>query len=136
MGIQFPSDAWVKDLMVRLNASQGYLDAAAKWEGDFAFVVEAGEGVAEETFLYMDLWHGKCRSARQLEQAAEESPEFVMKAPVSTWKEVMTGNLDPIMGLMRGKLALDGPKMKILKAPKAALEMVKCAIDIDTEWPN
>ncbi len=136
MSIPFPSDAWIKDLMTRLNESPGYQDAAAKWEGDFAFVVEAGEGVAKETYLYMDLWHGACRSARQLDDPGEESPEFTMKAPVSTWKEVMSGRLDPIMGLMRGKLALDGPKMKIIKAPKAALEMVKCAIAIDTAWPG
>lgn len=136
MSIPFPSDAWIKDLMERLNTSPGYQEAAAKWEGDFAFVIEAGEGVEKETFLYMDLWHGECRSARQLENAGDENPEFTMKAPVSTWKEVMSGRLDPIMGLMRGKLALQGSKMKIIKAPRAALEMVNCAMAIDTEWPS
>ena len=37
--------------------------AAAKWEGDLVFVVEPGPGLNEARHLYMDLWHGECRSA-------------------------------------------------------------------------
>jgi putative sterol carrier protein len=133
MSIPFPSDQWVKELMTRLNSSAGYRSAAAKWEGDFAFVVD--HGTQEPTFLYMDLWHGECRSARQLEAADDETPAFTMTAPINTWQEVLTGNLDPIKGIMQKKLALKGNMMKVLKAPKAAIEMVNSAIGIDTEWP-
>lgn len=134
MALPFPSEEWIQALMTRLNESESYRKAAAKWEGDFAFVVEQNED--NPTHLYMDLWHGECRSARQLGSAGEESPAFSMAAPIETWREVLTGRLDPIKGLMQKKLALSGNMMKVLKAPKAAVEMVNCAKEIDTSWPE
>ncbi|MCB0035196.1 MAG: SCP2 sterol-binding domain-containing protein [Anaerolineales bacterium] len=136
MGLLFPSDEWVKELMVRLNNSAGYQSAAKNWEGDFAFVITAGGGVDQDTYLYMDLWHGECRSAKQLSSAEEESPAFTMSAPIGTWKKVLGGQLDPIRGLMGRQLTLKGNMMKVMKAPKAALEMVQSAQEIDTDWPS
>jgi putative sterol carrier protein len=136
MGIPFPSEAWIEDLMVRLNNSKGYKDAAAHWEGDFAFVITAGGGVEKDTAMYMDLHHGQCRSARLLASPDELDPAFVMSAPLATWKKVLTGKLDPIRGLMGRQLKLKGNMMQVMKAPKAALEMVKCASEIDTDWPS
>lgn len=135
MSITFPSDEWVKTLMDKLNASPAYQDAAAKWEGDFAFVITAGDGVAEDTYLYMDLHHGTCRSARQLASVGDEDPAFTMSAPIKTWKQVLTGELDPIRGLTGRKLKLKGNLMKVLKAPKAAIAMVDNAKEIETTWP-
>ena len=135
MSIPFPSDEWVKTLMDKLNASPAYQEAAKKWEGDFAFVITAGDGVPEDTYLYMDLHHGACRSARELESAAEEDPAFTMSAPINTWKQVLSGDLDPIRGLTTRKLKLKGNLMKVLKAPKAAIAMVDNAKEIDTTWP-
>lgn len=136
MGIPFPSDAWIKALMAKLNDSEGYKSAAKNWEGDFAFVVTAGGGIDEETYLYMDLWHGECRSAKQLNSPDEKSPAFTMSAPIATWRKVLTGELDPIRGIMGRHLNLKGNMMKVLKAPKAALEMVNSAQSIETEWPK
>ncbi len=136
MGILFPSEAWVQELMTRLNESKGYKTAAANWEGDFAFVATKGGGIDVDTYLYMDLHHGECRSARQLSSPDEVDPAFVMSAPIATWKKVLTGKLDPIRGLMGRQLKLKGNMMQVMKAPKAALEMVNCASDIDTDWPS
>lgn len=136
MGIPFPSDAWVKELMTKLNNSEGYKAAAKNWEGDFAFIITAGGGVPEDTYLYMDLWHGECRSAKQLDSPDEKSPAFTMAAPIGTWQKVLTGELDPIRGIMGRHLNLKGNMMKVLKAPKAALEMVNSAQSIETEWPE
>ena len=36
---------------------------------------------------------------------------------------------------LQGKLKLKGNLMKVLKAPKAAVELVNCARELDTEWP-
>jgi putative sterol carrier protein len=62
MAYVFPSDEWIKALMVELNESEAYRKAAAKWEGDIYFIAEAGGGLAERTVLYLDLWHGECRA--------------------------------------------------------------------------
>lgn len=135
MGLPFPSDEWVKALMEKLNSSPGYKSAAKSWEGDFAFVVTPGGSIKEEIALYMDLWHGECRSARQLASPTELSPEFVLSAPVSTWQKVLSGQLDPIRALMGRQLTLKGNMMKVIKAPQAAIEMVKCAQTLSTDWP-
>ena len=136
MGIQFASDEWAKALMVALNESAAYADAAKKWEGDFYFIIEKGEGIAEDIYLYMDLWHGKCRDAFRVESASQKSPVFEMRAPLNVWQGVLNKKIDPIQGLMTRRLKLKGPMMKVMKAPKAAIELVECCAGLDTDWPG
>lgn len=135
MAIPFPSDAWVKELCGILNKNQAYQNAAAKWEGDLIFVVEAGAGATQEHYLYMDLWHGQCRNARELTGDEEVAAEFMISAPLPTWKRVIGGQLDPIRALTGRQLKLKGNLLKILKTPKAAIELVNCSKTIDTQWP-
>lgn len=135
MALQFPSEAWIKELMEIVNESEAYAKAAEKWEGDLFFVVEPGPGLPEAHYLYMDLWHGECRSAGEF-AAGEKSPEFEIRAPLPTWQQVLEGKLDPIRGLTTRRLKLKGNLMKIMKAPKAALELVNCAREIDTAYPQ
>lgn len=134
MGIKFGTDEWVKAAMVALNSTPAYKNAAAKWEGDFYFVVPDGNGAGNPITMYMDLWHGDCRDAFIVTDPAIKSPAFVMTAPVAVWQLIFEGKLDPIKGLMTKKLNLEGNKMKVLKSPKAAVEMVNCCAAIDTAW--
>ena len=134
MSIKFGTDEWVKAAMVALNTTPAYTKAAAKWEGDFYFIVPDGDGAGKDIYLYMDLWHGECRDAFRVENPADKSPAFIMTAPLPVWQQIFEGKLDPIKGMMSKKLTLQGNKMKILKAPKAAVEMVNCCASIDTEW--
>ena len=135
MSFQFPSDEWAQQLMEVVNNSQAYKDAASKWEGDLVFLIQPGPGLTEESYLYLDLWHGECRAAKQLQSAAEEKAAFEISAPLVIWRDVLEGRLDPIRGITARKLKLKGNLMKVLKAPKAAVELVNCAREVDTEWP-
>lgn len=136
MGIQFATDEWVKALAQELNNSPDYAKAAEKWEGDFYFVVEAGDGIAEDVFLYMDLWHGACRDAYKEDNPSAKPTEFELRAPVVTWRGVMEKKIDPIKGIMTKKLKMKGPMMKVMKSPKAAIELVEACTRLDTEWPS
>ena len=136
MGIEFATDEWVKALMAELNQSDAYRKAAKNWEGDFYFVVNKGEGIADDIYMYLDLWHGECREAYKADDPGQKSPEFVMRAPMAVWRQVFEKKMDPIRGMMTGKLKLQGNKMKVLKAPKAAIEMVNCCTRIDTIYPG
>jgi putative sterol carrier protein len=136
MGIQFASDEWAKALMTALNNSAAYADAAKNWEGDFYFIIDKGDGIAEDIYLYMDLWHGACRDAFRVEQADQKSPVFEMRAPLKIWQGVLSKKIDPIQGLMTRRLKLKGPMMKIMKAPKAAIELVECCAGLETDWPG
>jgi putative sterol carrier protein len=136
MAIRFPSDEWIKALMEQVNQSESYREAARKWEGDFYFIITAGEGVPEDVHLYMDLWHGECRDAFEASALDEKAPEFIIRAPVAGWRKVIEGKVDPIRALMTRQLKLQGKMTKIMKMPKAATELVKCCTFVETEWPE
>lgn len=132
----FPSDEWVKALENELNNSPAYADAAKNWEGDFYFIVEPDHdsSLSEPVYLYMDLWHGKCRAAHIVKDKTEKNPAFTMAATYSRWRRVVTAQLDPIQGLMTGQLKLKGNMVMIMKNVKAAQEMVKACTRIDAEF--
>ncbi len=132
MGVLFATDEWVKALMVELNQSEGYAKAARNWEGDFYFIVE---GMGEDAYLYMDLWHGECRDAFKADSPDAKAPEFELRAPLATWQAVINKKMDPIQGIVTRKLKLQGPMMKVMKAPKAAIELVEACGRLETDWP-
>ncbi len=136
MKLAFPSEAWAKQLQEELNKSQDYAEAAATWEGDFYFIVDAGQGVAEEAVMYLDLWHGKCREACMVASKADKTPEFVISAPLAAWKQVIGRKIDPIQALVTRKLKLQGNMLKIMKSVKAANELVRCTTFIPTQYPD
>jgi putative sterol carrier protein len=136
MAFKFPSDVWLDALMQEINKSQAYQNAAKDWEGDFYFIVEPEGGLKDQVILYMDLWHGKCRSACVVTDDGEKNPEFRIWAPLIKWRLVIEKKLDPIQGLVTRQLKLKGNLMKIMKAPKAALELVNCCTLVPTDFPE
>ena len=136
MAILFPSDEWVKAAMEQVNDSADYAQAAANWEGDIAFIVTAVPGASKEVVLYMDLWHGKCRDAYEVSDPAAQQSAFTITAPLPVWRKVLDGDLDPIRGLVSRQLKLKGNMMKVMKSPKAAVELVNSCQKVDTEWPD
>jgi putative sterol carrier protein len=132
--VQFGSPQWVQALHDELNNSQAYEEAAKNWEGDFDFVIEPEGPVTETTYLYMDLWHGKCRAAYVLTDPKEKNPAFVMSGKYGKWKKVVMAQLDPIQALMTGQLKLKGPMPMIMKNVKAAQEIVRACTRIDTDF--
>ncbi len=134
MSIPFPSDAWAKAAMIELNQSAEYKEAAKAWEGDIEFIITALPDERNEVILYMDLWHGICREAYEVTDRRSK-PEFTIKAPLPVWRKVLEGKLDPIRGLVSRQLKMQGNMMKVMKAPKAAVELVNSCAKVDTEWP-
>jgi putative sterol carrier protein len=133
----FPSKEWLETYAERINQSPEYREAAASWEGDVAYVFEPepDKGVGEEIWLWMDLWHGECRNAKY-DVSSEEGAKakFIIMAPYSRWKEVIRRELDPVKGMMQGKLKLKGDLPTIVRNVKAATELVNLATGIPTEF--
>ena len=136
MAFRFPSAEWLEAFEGQVNTSEAYRKAAAKWEGDFYFVVEPGAGLAEPVVLYIDLWHGEARSSKVVASEGEMDPEFILRAPVGTWRRVIEKKLDPIQGMVTGQLKLKGTLSKIMRAPRAATELVNCATRVPSEFPS
>ena len=136
MSILFPSDDWVKALMVEINKSAAYAEAAKNWEGDFVFVVEQIDGQSQPAWLYLDLWHGQCREAALLADDTAKTPQFRLSAPLKTWKKVLLKQLDPLQGIMTGNLKLKGNMAMVLKNVRAAKELVECCTLVPTAFPT
>ena len=132
----FPSEEWMAIYRERINASEDYRDAAATWEGDIAFVFEAepDRGVPEDLWAVLDLWHGECRDSRMV--SAEEGARcaYVIRAPYSRWKEVLRGDLDPVKGMMQGKLKVQGDLATIVRYVRAANELVHLTMQVPTRF--
>jgi len=128
------SAEWLKALKESINSSQAYADAARTWEGDFYFIIDPGGAIEKEIVMYMDLWHGACREAYPVADRSEKTPVFVINAPESVWRKVIGKKLDPIQGLMTRQLKLKGDIVKIMKAVKAAKELVECTTRVPTKF--
>ena len=135
MGIPMGSDEWALALKDEVNKSDGYRMASLTWEDDFYFIVTKGGPITEDLYVYVDLWHGECREALKVSDPAAKSPSFVISAPLDIWKKVSNRELNPIRGIMTRQLKVKGNILKLIKAPKSAIELVECAIRLDTEWP-
>jgi putative sterol carrier protein len=134
MAIKFPSDEWIKELSVRLNASETYAQIAATWQGDTIFVILPDGDHADTTRLYINLQHGKASDARQMGSLDEQKALFTISASFDTWRRVLEGRLDPIQGMFFGKLKLVGSMAQVQRNPKATYELVKVAEQIDTDF--
>ncbi|MFQ5979135.1 MAG: SCP2 sterol-binding domain-containing protein [Candidatus Heimdallarchaeota archaeon] len=133
----FPSEEWLAAYVKKINENPKYAQAAAKWEGDFLYVIEP-DGTEPEEFrsqaiiTYYDLWHGKCRNAFLVTpETGTPDSEFVCSGSYSTWIKVLKGELDPIKALMMRKFKLSGNMAKALRAGKAARELVRSAAMIE-----
>jgi putative sterol carrier protein len=135
---RFPSEEWLAEYVRQINASKSYRDAAETWEGDVAYVIEAepDRGVAEDVWAWLDLWHGACRDGKLVSAQEGERARFVIRAPYSRWKEVIKRELDPVKGMMQGKLKLKGDLPTIVKYVKAANELVNVAQTVPTEFSD
>jgi putative sterol carrier protein len=133
---EFPGNEWFDIFVERINESASYREAAAEWEGDVSFVIEAepDRGLAEDAWLWLDLWHGECRKGGGVPPEEGERAAYIIRAPYSRWKEVLRGDLDPIKGMMQGKLRLKGDLPKIVRHARAANELVNLTMTVPTEF--
>ena len=133
----FPSEEWLNEYVGLINDSADYREAAASWEGDVTYVFEAepDKGVPDDLYAWLDLWHGECRGSKYGVPAEEGSAaKFVIRAPYTRWKEVIRKELDPVKGMMQGKLKLKGDLPTIVRYVKAANVLVNLAGSVPTEF--
>ncbi|HEX9123869.1 MAG TPA: SCP2 sterol-binding domain-containing protein [Actinomycetota bacterium] len=132
----FPSDEWFAIYVERINSSSEYRESAADWEGDVSFVFEAepDRNVPVDLWGWLDLWHGTCRAGRIVSSEEGERAPYIIRASYSRWKEVLAGNLDPVKGMMQGKLKLQGDLPTIIKYVRAANELVHLTMSVPTEF--
>ncbi|MFX1457150.1 MAG: SCP2 sterol-binding domain-containing protein [Promethearchaeota archaeon] len=139
--MKFGTQEWAEAYAKALNENENYRDAAGPkgfppdgWEGDFVFIVEPAGNLDHEIRMFVGLYHGECTGARVLKEGEEVDAEYEYSGPYDAWEQVLKKELDPIRGLLSGKFKLKGDMAKVLKATRAAAELVNSTTTIDTEF--
>ncbi|MHA1931869.1 MAG: SCP2 sterol-binding domain-containing protein [Promethearchaeota archaeon] len=139
--MKFGTQEWAEAYAKALNENENYKDAAGPkgfppdgWEGDFLFIVEPAGNLDHEIRMFVGLYHGECTGCRVLKQGEETDAEYEYSGPYDAWEQVLKKELDPIRGLLAGKFKLKGDMAKVLRATRAAAELVNSTTMIDTEF--
>lgn len=133
----WPSEEWTEIYRDLINGSAEYREAAHDWEGVvvYHFQAEPDRGLAEDVYGWFDLWHGECREAKQVTAEEARAGDYVVSAPYSTWKEVINKDLDPVKGLMQGRLKMKGDLTTAVRYARATMILNDLATKVpDTEF--
>jgi len=149
---KFGSQEWAVAYMKAINDNANYKEAASWWEGDFIFVIKPSGNLDKQINMFVGLYKGDCTGAKTLADGEEydilpaNSPprplkegekvgvEFEFSGDYDNWVKVLKKELDPIQGLMAGKFKLVGNMAKVMRATKAAQELVNSTTTVDTEF--
>jgi putative sterol carrier protein len=137
MVLTFPSEEWVQEYKKQINLSEGYKKAAATWTaGVVALVISAKPeiGLSEDFGMWLDLHQGVCREAKRVSLAEAQKAPFCIIGDYARWKQVIKKELEPVKGMMQGKLKLKGDLPTIVRFVKASQELVECTTKIETKF--
>ncbi len=136
---RFPSEEWVAAYKEAINSNPNYKTAAANWDkGAVALICKAEPkyGINEDIGIWLDLHKGVCRDARLVSAEEALKAPFCITGEYKRWKQVIKKQLDPIKGMMQGKLKLKGNLPTIVRFVKASKELVESASKVDTQFPD
>jgi putative sterol carrier protein len=125
---------WLDAFGDAINNNQDYKDAASWWEGDMLCVIEPSGPLDHEVRFYLGLYHGDCTGVKLLEPGEEVHPEFTLAGPYDNWVKVAKNQLETIQAVMSGKLRLEGNLAKLMRATRAAQEIVNSLQTVPTEF--
>lgn len=129
------ADAWAQ----RINQNADYQQAARNWEWPLLLILEkdADSGLAHERRIYLDLFRGECRAAREAAPQDFADVPYALSASLAHWREILNGELDPLMAIARGKLRLQKGSLFVLaRHSAAAKQLVATAREVDFIFPG
>ena len=130
----FPSVEWLNELESKLNGDAHYNQIASRWEGDLVFDIQPAGSLSQPLLMYLDLWHGKCRSVEFAPEAAKyPKPAFILRSPYDNFSAILLGKLDPVTALMTSKLKVIGSFAYMMRNVPTVLDFVRCAREITTK---
>jgi len=98
---------------------------------------DSASGIPEDRTIYLELDGGVCSAARFAAPEDEERAAFVFSASPAIWQRVLTGNLEPMLGVVRGDIRLTrGSLASLVLNTGAARELVRAAAEVDAVFPS
>lgn len=141
MAFKFPTTEWVAAFKDAINGNPAYKTSGREWtHGVITLVVAANPaiGIAEDACMWLDLHQGVCRDAKLVKRAeADTGSAFVILGDYARWKQVLKKELEPIKGMMQGKLKLTkGQLPVIVRFVQAARDLVESSTMVATLFPD
>jgi len=137
MALSFPSLEWVEEFKRQINLSDGYKKAGATWTAGPVVLVTSAKpeiGLNEDVGIWLDLHQGVCRDAKIVPVTEAQKAPFCITGDYARWKQVIKKELEPVKGMMQGKLKLKGDLPTIVRYVKASQELVECTTKIETKF--
>lgn len=131
------TSAWADAFRAAIEGDAAYRVAAAKWTWPVALVLQPAPefGYPDAVAVELSLDRGRCHSA-DIRAADAVTAPIVLTAPYAVWKSVVQGELDPLAGVTRGKIAVQGSLAILMMHAKAASALVHCAKAVPTAFPD
>lgn len=133
----FPSQEWLDRFREEINKSEEYKKSGATWEaGPITFVVKKKPeiGLNEDIAMWIHLHKGECKSAKIVPIEEGHKAPFVITGEYERWKQIINKEIEPIKGMVQGKLKLKGHLPTIVKYVKASQDLVECATRVPTKF--
>lgn len=131
------SAEWAEAFRAAIEADAVYREAATKWTWPVALVLQAAPEYGYDTPVAVELTleRGRCHAAVIKSPDTITAP-FVLTAPYAVWKAVVQGELDPLVGVTRGKIAVRGSLATLMMHAKSAAALCACARHVATAFPD
>lgn len=128
---------WVALFEKAIQMDEVYKEAAKDWEGSVVLHVEPDpeRGLEFDLYVFMDLWHGECRSVRIVPESAGLAGDFIISGSLDRWTQVGKRELDAVKGMMQGKLKLKGDLPTIVRAVRAAQRLTDISAEVGGKFP-
>lgn len=134
MSLEAFTQSWAEAWASELNASEAYRTTAEHWEGAVALVLEDSDPARHRSVL-LDLWHGRCRSARAADPEDLDEAAYVFTGNLAAWKQVLASGASPVVAMMTGKIRLSkGSLTALLPYASAAKELLELAGRVPTRF--
>ena len=131
------SQSWITAFREAISRSEAYRSAAKNWTWPLVLMIDKGSDFPEERAIYLDLHRGDCREARLATAADLQNVPFVIRATAEAWQQVLAGQIDPMLALVRGKLKLErGSMIQLARHVNAAKQLVRCAASVPAVFPR
>jgi putative sterol carrier protein len=137
---RFGSAEWAKALEEEINASSEYRNAASKWgvgfNGTILLVFEPDGVLPAPVHLLVRLQGGGCQGVEFVAGADHHDAGFTLSAPFSLWRDILTRRTLAATAILRGDMAVKGPKMTLLRHSAAARALLHCTASVDSVFPG
>lgn len=126
--------SWILAYEKLIQGDATYRQHSKGWQGSVVIQIMADPkvGLDEDMYLFLDLHDGECRSVRLVPKEIGENANFLIIGFYERWKQVMRGELEPVKGMMQGKLKLKGDLPTLVRYAKASTRLAELVGEVPT----